>query len=317
MVTDPADGIADVSTLVRDLGDNVFMIDTRMGGQENITAAYLIRGSRPTLVETGAARSAPLLVGVLATLGIGPDELAAIVVTHVHLDHAGGVGDVATAFPGASVYVHTNGARHLVNPERLVASARRVYGNVMDEVFGDLLPTDTQRVHALADGEHVDLGDGRYLAAVDSPGHARHHLGLLDSVSGDLYVGDAAGIFIPETAEVRAATPPPDFDMAAALHSLEIFAANRPQRLLFSHYGPVSRVDEVLDLSTAELRRWVESARHALAMAPDLDHAVQLIRQADASALWRKNPGIEARAMVLNTDEANLNGIARWLSLHP
>ena len=185
---------------VTDLGNDVFMIDTRMGGYQGITASYLIRGSKPCLIETGTARSAPIVMAQLAALGIAPENLATIVVTHIHLDHAGGVGDLARLFPRAQVAVHEKGARHLADPAKLVASAHRVFGEVMDRLFGDLLPTPVDRISVLGDTGLIDLGDGRSLTTFHNPGHASHHVGLVDSLTGDLYTGDAAGVYIPETA---------------------------------------------------------------------------------------------------------------------
>jgi glyoxylase-like metal-dependent hydrolase (beta-lactamase superfamily II) len=204
-----------------DLGNDVFMMDTRMGGYEAITSSYLIRSSRPCLVETGAARSAPVVIEQLQRLGIGPDDLGTIVVTHIHLDHAGGVGDLAQAFPHAQIVVQEKGARHLADPSRLVASAHRVFGEAMDRLFGDLRPTEAARIVSIAQRGSVDLGDGRSLAAFHNPGHASHHIGLVDSATGDLYTGDAAGVYVPETADVRPATPPPDFDLDLTLSSLQ------------------------------------------------------------------------------------------------
>ncbi|MEA2438547.1 MAG: hypothetical protein QOF65_3103, partial [Thermoleophilaceae bacterium] len=210
--------------LTRDLGAGVHAIDTRMGGYHGITAGYLLLTDRPCLVETGTALSAPVVRAALDALGLAASDLATVVVTHIHLDHAGGVGDIAALYPSAQVVVHERGARHLVDPARLVASARMVYGAVLDEMFGELRPTDAARVRAVGDGDVVELGGGRVLTSHYSPGHAQHHVGLLDSLSGDLYVGDAAGIYIPEKAMVRPSTPPPDFDLVKALDSLQKFA---------------------------------------------------------------------------------------------
>jgi glyoxylase-like metal-dependent hydrolase (beta-lactamase superfamily II) len=138
------------------------------------------------------------------------------VVTHIHLDHAGGAGDVASMFPSASVVVHQKGARHLADPSRLMASARAVYGDALDALFGEMAPVPADRIVALDDVGVVDLGGGRRLDSHYSPGHARHHVGLVDSESGDLYVGDAAGVYIPETGDLRPATPPPDFELDSA-----------------------------------------------------------------------------------------------------
>lgn len=295
------------------LGGDVHLLDTRMGGYDGITAAYLIRSSKPALVETGAARSAALVAQELAALGIGANDLRTIVVTHIHLDHAGGVGDLATAFPRAEIVVHERGARHLVEPARLVASARRVYGDVLDTVFGELLATPAERVRALADTGVIDLGDGRRLTSTYSPGHAAHHVGLLDSATGDLYVGDAAGIYVPDADLVRPASPPPDFDLELALASLRTFAQLEPQRLLFSHYGPATDVGGILERSAAELELWVELARGCRKLDLDLDHAVAAVRSRTRERYAALDTDSTGKWEALNSDAANLTGILRWL----
>ena len=298
-----------------DLGGDVHLIDTRMGGYDGITGSYLIRSERPALVETGVALSADLVVEHLAALGVGAHELATIVVTHVHLDHAGGAGDLAAAFPQAEVVVHERGARHLVTPERLVASARRVFGDVLDTLFGELRPTPAERVRALGDTGEVDLGGGRRLTSSWSPGHASHHVGLLDSQTGDLYVGDAAGIYVPEADLLRPSTPPPDFDLPVALASLAAFRELRPTRLLFSHYGPADDVDGMLARSAEELELWVELARTTRQQGMDLDHAVAAVRDRtrERYAAVTADPALNEKYQALSSDEANLVGILRWL----
>ncbi len=296
------------------LGDEVWLVDTLMGGYDAITAGYLIRSERPALVETGAGRSAPRVVQALAELGVGPDDLATIVVTHIHLDHAGGVGDLAAAFPRAEIVVHEAGARHLVDPSRLMASAARVFGPVLDELFGQLRPTDASRVRALTDDAEIDLGGGRVLASFDSPGHARHHVGLLDSLTGDLYTGDAAGIWTPETEDLRPATPPPEFDLDTAVDSLHRMRARQPSRLLFSHFGPVTDVVPALERSEEELRLWVELVREARADGLDVDHAVARVRERTAERYAvRGVPEVEEKLEVLSSTEADVAGIWRYL----
>jgi glyoxylase-like metal-dependent hydrolase (beta-lactamase superfamily II) len=305
---------ADAAPAPVDLGGDVWLVDTRMGGYEGITAGYLIRGERPALVETGAAKSAGEVVRALDLLGVGPADLATIVVTHIHLDHAGGVGDLSAAFPNAVVVVHEAGARHLVDPSRLLASAARVFGPVLDELFGPLLPTDASRVRVLADGDHVDLGGGRRLESFDSPGHARHHVGLLDSLTGDLYTGDAAGVWTPETEDLRPATPPPEFDLETAIASLEKMRARNPTRLLFSHFGPVTDVGTTLDRSVEELRLWVELVREARADGLDVDHAVARVRERTLERYSvRSLPEVEAKLELLSSTEADVHGIWRYL----
>src|ERR1700758_3621311 len=151
------------SDVITDLGHEVYQIDTRMAGYDGITAGYLIRGARPCLVEPGTAPSALVVRDALAALGVGPRELATVVVTHIHLDHAGGTGDIAQMFPAAQVVVHELGARHLADPSRLMASARMVYGDELDSLFGTLAPTPAERIRTVEQTGTVDLGGGRRL----------------------------------------------------------------------------------------------------------------------------------------------------------
>lgn len=301
--------------VVRDLGHDVLEIDTLMGGYRGITAGYLIRSERPALIETGTARSTPTVVAALASLGVDAADLATVVVTHIHLDHAGGVGDIAEAYPGAEVVVHERGARHLADPSRLMASARMVFGDDMDTLFGPLRPVPAARLRAVGERETIDLGGGRRLEAFHSPGHASHHVGLLDSVSGDLYTGDAAGVYVPETADVRPATPPPDFDLDLALASLDLFRQAAPSRLLFSHYGPVEDVDATLERSREELRRWVDMVRAARAESTGLDHAVAMVHQRlrEEQPHYYDDDAVFEKFEALSSATANVQGIARWL----
>jgi glyoxylase-like metal-dependent hydrolase (beta-lactamase superfamily II) len=302
---------------ITDLGHDVFQIDTKMAGYQGITAGYLIRSSRPCLVETGTSTSAPVVRAALASLGIDPASLATVVVTHIHLDHAGGVGDIASMFPSAEVVVHEKGARHLADPTRLMASARLVYGDALDVLFGELAPVPAARLRTLDDVGAVDLGDGRRLESYYSPGHAKHHVGLLDSLSGDLYVGDAAGVYIPETGDLRPATPAPDFDLEVALASLAKFTALDPSRLLFSHYGPVSDVPGTLERSAEEISVWVSETRAARSAGMDLDHAVEAVRQRTLSRYAAfavdADPDVKEKFEQISGAEANVGGIWHWL----
>jgi glyoxylase-like metal-dependent hydrolase (beta-lactamase superfamily II) len=305
----------DTEVVTSPLGHDIHSVDTLMSGYTGITAGYLIAGERPCLVETGTARSAPAVRRALDALGISPTDLATIAVTHIHLDHAGGVGDLAAAYPNAEIVVHQRGARHLAEPAKLMGSARRVFGDLMDTVFGELRPTDASRIRAVDDVGEIDLGGSRKLTTYYSPGHAQHHVGLLDSDSGDLYVGDAAGIFIPETGVIRPSTPPPDFDLDTALTSLRHFSDLGPQRLLFSHFGPVDHVGSALEEAADELRDWVDAVRETRADALDLDHAVTMLRERTAERYGRlyTEPELDAKFELLNSTAANINGINRWL----
>jgi glyoxylase-like metal-dependent hydrolase (beta-lactamase superfamily II) len=302
---------------VTPLGHEVYEIDTRMAGYSQITAGYLIRADRPCLVETGTAPSAPVVRDALAGLGVGPGDLATVVVTHIHLDHAGGVGDIAGMFPQAEIVVHELGARHLADPSRLMGSARQVYGDALDGLFGELAPTPAERIRTVEERGSIDLGGGRSLDSHYSPGHAKHHVGLIDSASGDLYVGDAAGVFVPETGDMRPASPPPDFDLPLALESLRLFAALAPARLLFSHFGPVDDVTAALERSAEELKVWVAETRRARGDGLDLDHAVAMVRERTrpryASLQPDADPDVAAKVETISSARANVEGILTWL----
>jgi len=201
-----------------------------------------------------------------------------------------------------------------------MASARMVYGDALERLFGVLAPVPADRIVALDDVGTVDLGGGRRLDSHYSPGHAKHHVGLVDSETGDLYVGDAAGVYLPDTGDVRPATPPPDFDHQTALASVRMFAALRPSRLLFSHYGPVDRVDEILDRSAEEITVWVEETRRArrlLGPGLDLDHAVAMVRDRTmdryAAASRDADPALAEQFERMSSAAGNVEGIMAWL----
>jgi glyoxylase-like metal-dependent hydrolase (beta-lactamase superfamily II) len=293
------------------IADGVIEIDTLLGGWEHVTAGYLLEGPRPVLVETGSQSSVEVLLDALAALGVGADDLAGVVVTHIHLDHAGGVGDVAKAFPGATVYVHEKGARHLVDPVKLVDSAARVYGPLLDSLYGRLLPTQADRIHVLADLEEIDVGGGRTLTSVDSPGHAKHHLALHDSRSGLLFAGDAVGVRLPDAGVLRPATPPPDFDLDLAMRSLRRFAERRPSGIALAHYGLVPLPpDELLADAEETLASWAEEAERAWRAGEDIAEAL-------AARFVTDVEGLEAEARrrleTLNGVHSNAAGFQRWL----
>jgi glyoxylase-like metal-dependent hydrolase (beta-lactamase superfamily II) len=295
------------------LGPGVVEIDTRLGGWTRVTAGYLIEGPAPVLVETGSQTSVPVLLEALAAHGVGPEDLAGIAVTHIHLDHAGGVGNVAQAFPNATVYVHEQGARHLADPSRLVASASRVYGNLLDDLYGRLDPTPAERIHVLADGEAIVVGPNNRLIAVDSPGHAKHHLGLHhvgDGASGFLFAGDAVGVRLPDVGVLRPATPPPDFDLDAAVHSMGRFRDRRPVGLALAHYGLLHHPDELLEEAEETLRRWAEVAEAAWRDGRDIAAALDAHFAADLTGVSEEH---RVKLETLNGVHSNAAGFRRWL----
>ncbi|SIO85986.1 MBL fold metallo-hydrolase [Nocardiopsis sp. JB363] len=299
------------------LGNEIYAIDTMLAGYPGVVSAYLIRTERPCIVEVGTAGSAAVLRDAVIRLGLSPEDLATIVVTHIHLDHAGGTGDMAALFPNAEIVVHERGARHLADPSRLMASAKMVWGDRLETLFGHMRPTEASRIRSVAATGEIDLGAGRKLVSHYAPGHAKHHMGLVDTVTGDLYVGDALGVYNPLTGDLRPATPPPDFDMDACLSTLRLFGDIGAQRLMFSHFGAVDGVGEKLDRAERELRLWVETVRDSHDTGGDLDHAVAMVKDKVISRYKPLPPDASPDAAavldILSGAEANVGGIVHWL----
>ncbi len=296
------------------VAEGVIEIDTLLGGWDRVTAGYVIEGERPVLVETGSQSSVPVLLEQLGKLGLGADDLSAVVVTHIHLDHAGGVGDVARAFPRATVYVHPKGARHLADPARLVDSAARVYGPLLDSLYGRLDPTPAERIRVLEDGETIRVGPNRSLVAVDSPGHAKHHMALHDTSSGILFAGDAVGVKLPDAGVLRPSTPPPDFDLESAIHSLRRFAERKPTRLALAHYGLLEDPLAVLDEADGTLRKWADVAETAYRQGRDIAAALAEEFESDFDGVPAEH---RHKLEVMNGVHSNAAGLHRWLTTRP
>ena len=293
------------------LAPGVLEIDTELGGWAELNAVFLIDGDRPCLVETGPQLDSPRVLAALARHGLGPDQLAYVVLTHIHLDHGGGVGEVARQFPKAQVICHPRGVRHLADPTRLVAAAANVYGPRLDSLYGRMTAVEPDRLHAAEDMERLDLGAGRSLTLVHSPGHAKHHIAILDDASGVLLVGDAAGVKVPGGGPLRPATPPDDFDLEVAAASLHKLAALRPTQLVLTHFGPAGDPQEVLAEAEETMRHWCRVAEEAWLQDQALDHIERaLLERAYEPA---PDPGRQPVVDALNGVPSNAAGIVGWL----
>jgi glyoxylase-like metal-dependent hydrolase (beta-lactamase superfamily II) len=233
------------------------LIDTRHMGHERVIGCWEIDG---VLIDPGPSTS---IENVLDALG--GEEPRALLLTHIHLDHAGATGTLVKRFPDLPVYVHERGAPHLVDPSKLLASAGQLYGDHMEELWGEVAPVPQQNITALAGGEEV-LG----FRVEYTPGHASHHVCYFHEDAGWAFVGDMAGVVVPPDPYTLAPTPPPDIDVEAWERSLDTIRAWEPTTLGLTHFGQVDDPAAQLDRVRESLH---EQAR--LAGEHDLDGFVE------------------------------------------
>jgi glyoxylase-like metal-dependent hydrolase (beta-lactamase superfamily II) len=292
---------------VQEIGPGIGMIDTLLGGVEGITASYLVTGDRPALVETGPRTSAPALRAALAEAGLGAGDLAWIVLTHVHLDHCGGAGILAAAFPRATVVVHRRGARHLADPGRLVAGSTAVYGRRW-ALYGGLDRTRAERIVAAEDGHRVAVGPGRELVMLETTGHARHHMAVHDEATGTVFAGDALGARLAGGG-LYPTLPPPDVDLDAAGRSIDRLAGLAPARVCLGHFGPVPEPAADLALAREQIARLAAAVAGAGDGAGALRDAVARAVPLEATV---GSPESVARWEQLGWADANVDGLAGW-----
>jgi glyoxylase-like metal-dependent hydrolase (beta-lactamase superfamily II) len=260
-------------TYVEQLDRDLFLIDTHYNETPQAIGVFLLVGDRPALIETGPASRVETVLEGVRQVGLRPEDLKAVAVTHIHLDHAGAAGTLVRRLPHLEVYVHPAGAPHLVDPSRLIASAGRLYGDDLGPLFGDVVPVPADRIRPLEDGATLE-GGSRRLVAMDTPGHTRHHLAYVDGDSGDAFTGDAAGIALPGSRYVRPPTPPPDLDIPIWKATIERLRSWRTRRLLLTHFGAHTWSDDLLLQLSDRLVASASLVRQAVRQGLDDDAVV-------------------------------------------
>lgn len=239
-------------------------IDVLHQGRVAYVAVHVLATERgPVLVDTGPGSTLPRLRAELARLGHAVTDLHAVLLSHIHFDHAGAIGLLAREHPGLTVYVHQRGGPHLVDPSRLVASATRIYGDRMDSLWGPFLAVPEAQLRPLAGGETLELG-GRTFEVADTPGHASHHVAYYERAAATAYVGDTGGIRVPSLPYAMPVTPPPDFDLEGWLSSIRRIRAWKPGRLFCTHFGFSTNPGEHLRRLEEGLTTWAAAARRSL-----------------------------------------------------
>ena len=251
-----------------ELGYRISLIDGFDLGRKNRTGTYVIADRNITLVETSASPSIPHILKGLNDLGIALEDIAYIILTHIHLDHAGGAGLFLQHCPNAKVIVHPKGARHLEDPTRLIAGAKEVYGEDFDKLFNPIIPIPHDRIIVKEDKESLQTSDTCTLTFYDTPGHANHHLSIFDPISKGMFSGDTVGVYYRELEQdaiefYLPSTSPNQFNPEAMLAAADLYERLDVNRIYFGHYGVSDNPKEVYK----QLRYWlpifVESAETA------------------------------------------------------
>lgn len=277
------------------LGDNIFLIDGYDLGMPGRTGTYVIQADELTLVETGPSPSVPYILDGLNALDLNPADVRYIIVTHIHLDHAGGAGLLLRHCPNAKVVVHPRGARHLADPSRLEASARAVYGERFDQLFNPIVPVPEDRLLVKEDNDTLPIAPDRTLSFLDTPGHAKHHFSIYDPVSDGMFTGDAAGVRYHQTADdchvtfYLPTTSPNQFDPDDMLAAIERFRKRRLKKIFFGHFGMTADVDPALDQVSEWIPRFVAAGKEALARGEGHSGISAQLKNLVRSALHEKN----------------------------
>ena len=239
------------------------LIDVEFTGLRNAIACWMLTDPAPTLVDPGPATTVDTLLEKIEAAGVPPDELRHLVITHIHLDHAGAVGTLVRRFPRLEVHVHEDAAPHLVDPERLVASTRRTFGDDHDRLYGEVIPVPADRIRTWRPGDPMRHP---VLRPIPTPGHIDHHLSWLREDDGFLFAGDALGLVPHPEGPSHPATPPPTVDLGAWRRTLDELRAIGPERTGVTHFGlhddPAARCD-ALEAALDALQRRARAALDA------------------------------------------------------
>jgi glyoxylase-like metal-dependent hydrolase (beta-lactamase superfamily II) len=287
-------------------------LDLNFQGLERVIGTAVLRGpSGLALIDPGPTSSLPALESGLADQGFRLEDVRTLLLTHIHLDHAGATGTLLARLPAAVAYVHERGAPHMVDPGKLLASATRLYGADMDRLWGEFRPVPADRLRVLSGGERLDVA-GRTLEVAYTPGHASHHVSFFDMTTGTAYVGDTGGIRIAE-GYIKAPTPPPDIDLEAWEASLQKIEAWRPTSLVLTHFGRIEKVPDHMREFRNVLARSAALVRETLASdGTDEDRIRRFVEEMRAQARRVLSPQHAASAEAAAAFDQLWQGLARY-----
>jgi glyoxylase-like metal-dependent hydrolase (beta-lactamase superfamily II) len=289
------------------------ILDTNWTGRPRSIAAVLLEsGEHRAIIDPGPASTLPKLRELLRARGLAMADFNAILLTHIHLDHAGATGAMVRENPRLEVYVHKLGLRHMADPSKLLASAERLWPGELTKLYGETLPVPAENLRMLEGGETLTFGP-RKLEVLYTPGHASHHVTFFDASDRTAFAGDTTGMRIEEGPLILPVTPPPDIDLPAWNASLDAIAARRPARLLLTHFGYANDPADHIARYRENLQRWGELAGEILRSTPDEKAARQAFVAATLKEIERNEPAAEIEHRVFNAGlELSWLGLARY-----
>jgi glyoxylase-like metal-dependent hydrolase (beta-lactamase superfamily II) len=249
---------------IKEIAENIYLIDDQLYSIPGWGSVYLVNEEKKALIDTGPAASVGVVLDGMKRVGVKAGDIDYIVVTHVHLDHSGGAGVLVRKMPRAQVLVHHRGAKHLVNPAKLISSTLEVQGEEALLKHGEVVPIDGGRVKPVYDGDTLKLGGRQVLRFIDAPGHAWHELCIYESRNNGIFVGDAAGISLAESGILLPDTPPPGFDAELSIDTLEKLMGLKATLIYFAHFGAREQAEKNLSLARGTLQAWGEMVSRAV-----------------------------------------------------
>ncbi len=249
---------------VSQLSPGLWQISLPFLGEHQIIGSYLLAGENElAIIDPGPGSMLEPLLAAIREAGFDPQDVTHILATHVHLDHAGAAGSLTRLLPKAQVYVHGLGAPHLIDTTKVVASATRIFGERTQLLWGAIEPTPFERLRIIEGGDILNVA-GRRLEVHYTPGHAVHHVIFFDTQSGEMFVGDVAGVRLPGVDYIRPPTPPPDLDLEAWSESMELVKRLQPEVMYMGHFGPAKNATEHLERLREKLYAWGEFVLEAM-----------------------------------------------------
>jgi glyoxylase-like metal-dependent hydrolase (beta-lactamase superfamily II) len=298
--------------------DGITAVDTEYVRPQMDASHVVVSGTRAAIIDTGPNTAVPLIVAALAELGVAPDAVEWLFLTHVHLDHAGGAGALMRALPNATAVVHPRGAPHMIDPGKLIAGTRAVYGDELySKLYGEILPIATERLKIAQDGARFDLA-GRTFECVHTPGHALHHMAIVDHGANSIFTGDTFGISYREFDTARGAwimptTTPTQFDPGQLEASVTRLMQFRPRKLYLTHYSEVGDCPRLANDMVDGIDAFVRIARESGGEVARIEHGLRGLAHESLRDHGCEMTDAQIDAILDKDFALNAAGLAAWL----